>query len=134
VARKEIKCFADLRRVHLLPQPNGRCSSLGFSGMSSGCPTTTHVGTPASADTDLCPASHMTMPLYGRLTIRVAVIAGELCQAGRIAVENRSRRDTVGESCTLKIFVRKRARECRHPCGNYLRHADSAVVNLVDKF
>jgi hypothetical protein len=29
--------------------------------------STTHVGTPASADTALCPASHVTMPECGRL-------------------------------------------------------------------
>src|SRR2546430_9430291 len=37
----------------------GRCSSLGESGGSSRCPSTRQVGTPASADTALCPASQM---------------------------------------------------------------------------
>src|SRR5438132_2655555 len=38
----------------------GRCSSLGESGVSSRCPSTRQVGTPASADTALCPASQVT--------------------------------------------------------------------------
>ena len=45
----------------------GRCSSLGESGVSSGCPRTTQVGTPASAETALCPASQVTIPARGRL-------------------------------------------------------------------
>ena len=35
--------------------------------------------------------------------------------------------------CTVKTFVRKRARERRCPGGNYLWHTHPAVLDLVDK-
>src|SRR6184192_4414250 len=53
----------------------GRCSSLGESGVSSRCPSTRQVGTPASADTALCPASQVTTPPRGRLTSLVKTSA-----------------------------------------------------------
>src|SRR5580700_2816286 len=65
---------------------------------------------------------------------RVAVVSGKLCEASCIAVKNRSRRHTVDESSTVKTLVSKRARECRCPRGNYLRHTHTAVPDLVDKF
>src|SRR5437870_13667716 len=43
----------------------GRCPSLGPSGANSGCPATTQVGRPASAETDLWPASHVIRPVWG---------------------------------------------------------------------
>src|SRR5260221_365004 len=43
----------------------GKCSSLGPSGANSGCPATTQVGRPASAETDLWPASHVIRPEWG---------------------------------------------------------------------
>ena len=63
---------------------------------------------------------------------RVAIIARKRCEACSIAIENRSRRDTVDEPCTAETFARKRARECRRPCGNYLRHPHPAVLDVVD--
>jgi hypothetical protein len=68
---KEIKYFVDLRPAHLPLRAQRQMLFTGRQGVSSGCPTTTHVGTPASADTDLCPASHVTLLLLGQLTTRV---------------------------------------------------------------
>src|SRR3984885_4057644 len=53
----------------------GRCSSLGDSGVSSAWPRTMQVGTPASADTVLWPASQVIIPGCGWLTTRVRTSA-----------------------------------------------------------
>src|SRR6516164_7745155 len=65
---------------------------------------------------------------------RVAVLDRKLCQAGGIAVQSRSRRDTVDESSTVKTSVSKRARKCRCSCSNYLWHPHPALPDLIDKF
>ena len=65
---------------------------------------------------------------------RVAVPAGELCQARSIAINNRSRRDTVDESSLVKTFVRERAGERRRTGGDYLRHAHPAALDRAHKF
>jgi len=95
VPRKEIQRFPDLWTRCSFFQREGRCSSLGERGVSSGCPTTTQVGMPASADTALWPsvagddsrmwtADHACQYQHRRT---VAVV-GELLQAGGVAINN----------------------------------------------
>ena len=118
----------------------GKCSSLGDSGVSSGCPTTTQVGTPASADTALWPASQVTIPACGRLTTRVttrtagsvAVFCGELRQAGGVAIDHGSGRDPMDKIAVTKAFVRKRGWKRRRTGGDHLRHVGSRALQFSD--
>ena len=118
---------------------SGKCSSLGESGVSSGCPTTTQVGTPASAETVLCPASQVTIPSCGWLTTRVSTSAAarypyslrQLLQAGGIAIHNRAGRDAMDEVAATQSFVSKRTGKRRRARSDDFLHRNSAALKFT---
>jgi len=120
----------------------GRCSSLGESGLSSGCPITTQVGIrhrrilscwPASASDNprMRTADHAGQYQHRRL---VTILKRKLLQAGGIAINNGSGRDAMDEVASAKAFVAKRARERRRSGGDHLPHSYARTLELVHQF